>query len=49
MTEEMSAGAAKAIAGQVTEESLSTALIYPPQSCIFDASLPRAATDVLKP
>jgi hypothetical protein len=28
---------------EVTEDSLSTALIYPSQSCIFDASLPWGA------
>jgi len=31
--------AAKAVAEQVTEENLSTGLIYPPQSRILDASL----------
>jgi hypothetical protein len=39
----MFTGAAKAIVGQVTEESFSTAPIYPPQSCIFGASLPLGA------
>jgi malate dehydrogenase (oxaloacetate-decarboxylating)(NADP+) len=39
VTEEMFIIAAKAVAGQVTEENLSTGLIYPPQSRIFDASL----------
>ena len=39
VTEEMFIVAAKAVAGQVTEENLSTGLIYPPQSEILDASL----------
>src|SRR5215471_3523251 len=39
VTEEMFIVAAKAVAGQVTEENLATGLIYPPQSRILDASL----------
>src|SRR4029077_20154380 len=39
VTEEMFIVAAKAVAEQVTEENLSTGLIYPPQSHILDASL----------
>jgi hypothetical protein len=39
VTEEMFIVAAKAVAEQVTEEDLSTGLIYPPQSRILDASL----------
>ena len=39
VTEEMFIVAAKAVAEQVTEENLSTGLIYPPQSRILDASL----------
>jgi malate dehydrogenase (oxaloacetate-decarboxylating)(NADP+) len=39
VTEEMFIVAAKAVAEQVTEENLSTGLIYPPQSEILDASL----------
>jgi malate dehydrogenase (oxaloacetate-decarboxylating)(NADP+) len=39
VTEEMFIVAAKAVAEQVTEEHLSTGLIYPPQSEILDASL----------
>jgi len=39
VTEEMFLVAAKAVADQVTEENLSTGLIYPPQSRILDASL----------
>ena len=39
VTEEMFIVAAKAIAEQVTQASLDTGLIYPPQSKIFEASL----------
>ena len=39
VTDEMFIVAAKAIAEQVTQESLDTGLIYPPQSRIFAASL----------
>ena len=39
VTEEMFIVAAQAVAEQVTEENLSTGLIYPPQSRILDASL----------
>ena len=39
VTEEMFIVAAKAVAEQVSEESLATGLIYPPQSRILDASL----------
>jgi malate dehydrogenase (oxaloacetate-decarboxylating)(NADP+) len=39
VTEEMFIVAAKAVTEQVTEEDLSTGLIYPPQSRILDASL----------
>ena len=39
VTEDMFLVAAKAVAEQVTEENLSTGLIYPPQSRILDASL----------
>src|SRR6516162_2980063 len=39
VTEEMFIVAAQAVAEQVTEENLSTGLIYPPQSEILDASL----------
>ena len=39
VTEEMFIVAAKAIAEQVTQQSLDTGLIDPPQSKIFDASL----------
>jgi malate dehydrogenase (oxaloacetate-decarboxylating)(NADP+) len=39
VTEEMFIVAAKAVAEQVTEESLATGLIYPPQSKILEASL----------
>ena len=39
VTEEMFIVAAKAVAEQVTEENLSTGLIYPPQSRILEASL----------
>lgn len=38
VTEEMFIVAAKAIAEQVTQASLDTGLIYPPQSKIFEAS-----------
>jgi malate dehydrogenase (oxaloacetate-decarboxylating)(NADP+) len=43
VTEEMFIVAAKAVAEQVTDESLATGLIYPPQSHIFQASLIVAA------
>jgi malate dehydrogenase (oxaloacetate-decarboxylating)(NADP+) len=43
VTEEMFIVAARAVAEQVTEENLSTGLIYPPQSRILDASLHVAA------
>ena len=39
VTEQMFIIAAKALAEQVTDENLSTGLIYPPQSRILDASL----------
>ena len=39
VTEEMFIIAAKAVAEQVTDQSLANGLIYPPQSQIFDASL----------
>ena len=39
VTEEMFIVAAQAVAEQVTEENLSTGLIYPPQSHILEASL----------
>ena len=39
VTEDMFLVAAKAVAEQVTQENLSTGLIYPPQSRILDASL----------
>jgi malate dehydrogenase (oxaloacetate-decarboxylating)(NADP+) len=39
VTEEMFIVAAQAVAEQVTEENLSTGLIYPPQSRILEASL----------
>ncbi|MDQ0390887.1 NAD-dependent malic enzyme [Labrys monachus] len=39
VTEEMFIVAAKAVAEQVTDKSLATGLIYPPQSQIFEASL----------
>jgi malate dehydrogenase (oxaloacetate-decarboxylating)(NADP+) len=39
VTQEMFIVAAKAVAEQVTEESLATGLIYPPQSRILEASL----------
>jgi malate dehydrogenase (oxaloacetate-decarboxylating)(NADP+) len=39
VTEEMFLAAAKAVAEQVTDEDLSTGLIYPPQSQILEASL----------
>jgi len=43
VTEAMFIVAAKAVAEQVTEKSLATGLIYPPQSQIFEASLHVAA------
>ncbi|CAB3768464.1 NAD-dependent malic enzyme [Paraburkholderia humisilvae] len=43
VTEEMFIVAAKAVAEQVSEESLETGLIYPPQAKILDASLHVAA------
>ncbi|WP_413990520.1 NAD-dependent malic enzyme [Labrys okinawensis] len=43
VTEEMFIVAAKAVAEQVTDKSLATGLIYPPQSQIFQASLHVAA------
>jgi malate dehydrogenase (oxaloacetate-decarboxylating)(NADP+) len=43
VTEEMFIVAAKAVAEQVTDESLASGLIYPPQSHIFNASLHVAA------
>jgi malate dehydrogenase (oxaloacetate-decarboxylating)(NADP+) len=43
VTEEMFIVAAKAVAEQVTDESLETGLIYPPQAKILDASLHVAA------
>ena len=43
VTEEMFIIAAKAVAEQVTDQSLATGLIYPPQSQIFAASLHAAA------
>ncbi|GLS17334.1 NAD-dependent malic enzyme [Labrys miyagiensis] len=43
VTEEMFIVAAKAVAEQVTDKSLATGLIYPPQSQIFEASLHVAA------
>jgi malate dehydrogenase (oxaloacetate-decarboxylating)(NADP+) len=39
VTEEMFIVAAQAVAEQVSEENLSTGLIYPPQSRILEASL----------
>jgi malate dehydrogenase (oxaloacetate-decarboxylating)(NADP+) len=39
VTEQMFIIAAKAVAEQVTDENLTTGLVYPPQSRIFDASL----------
>ena len=39
VTEEMFIVAAQAVAEQVSEENLSTGLIYPPQSHILEASL----------
>jgi malate dehydrogenase (oxaloacetate-decarboxylating)(NADP+) len=39
VTEQMFIIAAKALAEQVTDENLSTGLIYPPQRRILDASL----------
>jgi malate dehydrogenase (oxaloacetate-decarboxylating)(NADP+) len=49
VTEEMFIVAAQAVAEQVTEEDLSTGLIYPPQSRILQASLhvaERVATSI---
>jgi malate dehydrogenase (oxaloacetate-decarboxylating)(NADP+) len=43
VTQEMFIVAAKAVAEQVTEQSLATGLIYPPQAKILDASLHVAA------
>ena len=43
ITEEMFIVAAQAVAAQVTEDSLSTGLIFPPQSAIFDSSMHVAA------
>jgi malate dehydrogenase (oxaloacetate-decarboxylating)(NADP+) len=43
VTEEMFIVAAKAVGEQVTDESLATGLIYPPQSQIYEASLHVAA------
>jgi len=43
VTEQMFIVAAKAVAEQVRDENLSTGLIYPPQSRIFEASLHVAA------
>jgi malate dehydrogenase (oxaloacetate-decarboxylating)(NADP+) len=43
VTEEMFIVAAKAVAEQVSDKSLATGLIYPPQSQIFEASLHVAA------
>lgn len=43
VTQAMFIVAAKAVAEQVTQESLNTGLIYPPQSQILDASLKTAA------
>ncbi|WP_460910641.1 NAD-dependent malic enzyme [Paraburkholderia jirisanensis] len=43
VTEEMFIVAAKAVAEQVTDESLEKGLIYPPQSKIYDASMHVAA------
>jgi malate dehydrogenase (oxaloacetate-decarboxylating)(NADP+) len=44
VTEEMFIVAAKAVAEQVTDESLEKGLIYPPQSRIYEASLHVAAS-----
>jgi malate dehydrogenase (oxaloacetate-decarboxylating)(NADP+) len=44
VTEQMFIIAAKALAEQVTDENLSTGLIYPPQSRILDASHLRSGT-----
>jgi malate dehydrogenase (oxaloacetate-decarboxylating)(NADP+) len=43
VTEEMFIVAAKAVAEKVTEDSLATGLIYPPQNRIFEASMHVAA------
>ncbi|MBN3762530.1 NAD-dependent malic enzyme [Burkholderia sp. Ac-20365] len=44
VTQEMFIVAAKAVAEQVSDESLDKGLIYPPQSSIFEASMHVAAT-----